>query len=171
MNSTYKLLLIPFLALLFIFSAIDVLAAEDDSNDKPDDEKTFICIKEGRQLICTCHRGEGTCADMAEICKVDAMTCTVGGCTCEADEDKLRETGSQFDELKSKIDPQSPAVENAPTEPVIHDHRSPKIDGNSNNSAEIVAPNNRTGTVRVKRTRPSSSQPNNAPAPIVTDHR
>jgi len=64
-----------------------------------------------------------------------------------------------------------PATENAPTEPVIHDHRSPKIDSNSNDQAEIVAPNNRTGTVRVQRTRPSSSPTVNAPAPIVTDHR
>jgi hypothetical protein len=55
--------------------------------------------------------------------------------------------------------------------PIVRDHRSPKIDSNSNSQAKIVAPNNRTGTVRVQRTRPSSSPTKNTPAPIVTDHR
>jgi len=67
------------------------------------------------------------------------------------------------------INPATPGTEMAPTDPIVHDHRSPKIDRNS--QAEIVAPNNRTGTVRVKRTRPSSSPTVNAPAPVVTDHR
>jgi hypothetical protein len=62
-------------------------------------------------------------------------------------------------------------TENATTEPVVHDHRSPNIDSNDSTQTEVIAPSNRTGTVRVQRTRPSSSPTNNAPAPIVTDHR
>ena len=64
-----------------------------------------------------------------------------------------------------------PATTVAPTYPGVHDHRSPKIDSNSNEQAEIIAPNNRTDTVRVQRTRPGSSPTESTPSAIVTDHR
>jgi hypothetical protein len=171
MNSTNTKLLILFLALFVIFNATNAMTAENDSKEEPNKEKTFECYTWFGDVKCVCLRGEGTCADMLEICEDNESECDSDECSCDADEDKFRETGSQFDELKSKIDPQSPAVENAPTTPIVHDHRSPKIDSNSNTQAEIVAPNNRTGTVRVQRTRPSSSPTENAPTPIVTDHR
>jgi hypothetical protein len=57
------------------------------------------------------------------------------------------------------------------TNPIVREHRRPKIDNNSSNKAEIIAPNNRTGTVRVIRARPNSSPVVNAPGLNVIDHR
>jgi hypothetical protein len=97
-----------------------------------------------------------------------AGTKTESYCTPKA---TTYEPVSQDDLFRGKASGTTVPTENAPTDPVIHDHRSPKIDVNSSNQAEIVAPNNRTGTVRVQRTRPSSSSTVNTTTPIVTDHR
>lgn len=71
------------------------------------------------------------------------------------------EPASQDDLFRGKANATITPTENAPTDPVVNDHRRPIIDSNSNNQAEIIAPNNRTGTVRVRRT-PRSSSPTNS---------
>lgn len=142
----------------------------------------FDCDVENKYCTCTGGKDSMDCKAMLRNCALESAAFKCFDITRDANGNIIKsrpnDNGDDCECLMAKMEntttrpiihPDTQLV--APPDQVVHDHRSPKIDSNSNEQAEIIAPNNRTGTVQVQRTRPSSSQPNNAPAPIVTDHR
>lgn len=124
--------------------------SEKCTKDKPYDKtiggKAYSCY-DCKQALCK-DGGNGGLAGTktSSVCTEKATTI---------------EPVSQDDQFRGKASGTVAPTEIAPAYPVVHDHRSPNIDSNSNNQAEIIAPNNRTGNVRVKRTPRSSSPTNN----------
>jgi hypothetical protein len=139
----------------------------------------FDCDVENKYCTCTGGKESMDCKAMMRNCALEGAAFKCFDITRDANGDistMPNEDGDDCECLMAKVEHTTPkpiiqpdTQLIAPTDPVIHDHRSPKID--SNNQAEVIAPNNRTDTVRVRRTPRSSSPTENSPAPIVTDHR
>lgn len=132
---------------------------------------SFLCTDDGNTRKCSCKppktssdcrrllaRCDSTSVDVKDwyddlghlhtVQRIPDVKCTDTECVCEWTKNISSQSGG-------KVELQDQLV--APPGPIVHDQRRPKIDSNSNNEAEIIAPNNRTGTERVMRKRPSSS--------------
>ena len=142
----------------------------------------FDCDVENKYCTCTGGKGSMDCKAMMRNCALESAAFKCFDITRDTNGNIIKsrpnDNGDDCECLMAKMEntttrpiihPDTQVV--APPDQVVHDHRSPKIDSNSNEQAEIIAPNNRTGTVRVQRTRPSSSPTENTPGPIVSDHR
>lgn len=82
------------LILIVLISAIfaltnNVIAA--GKNVEPAKEGDYVCVFHSSGTKCTCTQGDGSCAKMAKVCKARRMSCSGGGCSCNADESKVKE--------------------------------------------------------------------------------